>query len=271
MVPRLVATLTLLLLATSGMSEEHRSNPAGAEPVLLGAAEKFAVIAASEVTNTGATSVWGFLGVHTGTSITGFPPGGFPNACKTATPPSCGIIHDQGFTGAAMGDFRIAYGAVAKRGMDSNGYSNDNAYVIPKVSIGGDTFYPGLYKTSASLLVQSGTVYLNGQGNADSVFIFQIGQTLEMATYTEMLLTNGAQAKNVFWQIKDGATFKTGSTVIGTVMAEKLIAVQTGAAVDGRLFSMAAVTMQGNAITCLNCCADVDKCGDFDWSSSLSE
>jgi hypothetical protein len=252
MVQRLVATLTLLLLVTSCMCEDFDGSSNGAQtnidfgPSINGAAPlltTFAVLAASTVTSTGPTSVWGYLGVHTGTSITGFPPGGFPAPCMATS--TCGIAQDKAEN--AMYAFMDAYDDAFSRHLTST------AVIIPKVPIGGDTFYPGLYRTTGSLLVQAGTVYLSG--SPSSVFIFQIGETLEMATGTAMVLQGGALAKNVYWQVKGGATFKVGSSAVGNVMSEELIACQTNTAVEGRLFSMKAVTLDATVITCLDSCA----------------
>jgi hypothetical protein len=212
---------------------------------------QFAVLAADTVTSTGPTSVWGYLGVYTGTSITGFPPGGFPADCIATN--TCGIAQDK--AGDATTDFTAAYDDAKSRHL-TGGSSNGNAVIIPKVSIGGDTFYAGLYRTTGSLLVQAGTVYL--YGSATDVFIFQIGQTLEMATGTQMILQGGAQAKNVFWQVKGGAIFKVGSSAVGNFLSEELIACQTNTAVQGRLFSMKAVTLDATVITCLDSCPHVN-------------
>jgi hypothetical protein len=66
----------------------------------------------------------------------------------------------------------------------------------------------------------------------------------QMNTYTHMVLTNGAQACDVFWRVGSAATFNVGSTVVGTVMAYSAITVQTNVQVEGRLFALnAAVTL----------------------------
>jgi hypothetical protein len=70
-----------------------------------------------------------------------------------------------------------------------------------------------------------------------------------MSTGMQMVLMDGAKASNVFWQVGESALFKVNSVVVGTVMALDLIAMQTGASVDGRLMSHKAVTLDSNPIT----------------------
>jgi 3-phosphoglycerate kinase len=71
-----------------------------------------------------------------------------------------------------------------------------------------------------------------------------------MSTGTQMILTGGAKASNVFWQVAEQATFLVDSVVVGTVIANKMIAAQTRVSVQGRLFSVIEqVTMDSNAIT----------------------
>src|SRR6202035_5215971 len=80
----------------------------------------------------------------------------------------------------------------------------------------GLTFTPGVYKTSSTVMLSAGTVTLDAQGNANAVFIFQIGSTLTTLGGTQVILANGAQASNIFWQAGSSATLGTTSIFYGT-------------------------------------------------------
>jgi hypothetical protein len=70
-----------------------------------------------------------------------------------------------------------------------------------------------------------------------------------MAAGAKMVLSNGARASDIFWRLGSAATFKAGSTVVGTVMAYSSITVITGVQVEGRLFALnEAVTLDSNTI-----------------------
>ncbi len=71
--------------------------------------------------------------------------------------------------------------------------------------IAGGTLIPGVYTASSGLAV-SGNVTLDGQGDNNAVFIFQAGSSLTTASATHILLTGGAQACNVYWQVSTSAT-----------------------------------------------------------------
>jgi hypothetical protein len=72
---------------------------------------------------------------------------------------------------------------------------------------------------------------------------------LQVSTGLKMVLTDGAKASDVFWQVGTSATFKTGSEVVGTVMAYASIAMGTQATIQGRLFALnGAVTLIQNTI-----------------------
>src|ERR1700722_16148859 len=93
--------------------------------------------------------------------------------------------------------------------------------------IGGTTLLPGVYCNASSLGI-TGTVTLNGNGDSNAVFIFQIGSTLITATNNSTVnLIGGAQASNVFWQVGSSATLGTYTTFNGTIMAQASITVTT--------------------------------------------
>jgi hypothetical protein len=198
-------------------------------PVALGAATNFSVLGASTVTNTGPSVVNGDLGVSPGTAITGFPPGQVTG----------GAIHSaDGPAGLAQGDLTTAYNDAAGR-------------TVPAVvagDLGGLTLTPGLYKSTSTLGI-TGILRLDGQGDANSVFIFQVGSALTTATGSQIILQGGARAANIFWQVGSSATLGTNSIFNGTIMAQASVSLATGAALNGRaLARTGAVTLDTNTI-----------------------
>jgi hypothetical protein len=95
----------------------------------------------------------------------------------------------------------------------------------------------------------TGTLTLNGGGDASAVFIFQAGSTLTTASGSNVILENGAQACNIFWQVGSSATLGTTSSMSGTIMALSSATLNTGAAVSGRVLARnGAVTLDDNVI-----------------------
>ena len=202
-------------------------------PVPLGSAANFDILAASTVTNTGPTIIsGGDLGLSPGSSVTGFPPG-------TLTPPAVTHLTDPVAAQAQL-DLTIAYNYAA---------GLTGAALLPG-DMRGLTFTPGLYKTSSTVMLSGGNVTLDAQGNANAVFIFQIGSTLTTITNTQVVLAGGTQAKNIFWQVGSSATLGTNSVFKGNIMALASITITTGVNLEGRaLASTAAVTLDSNTIT----------------------
>jgi hypothetical protein len=208
---------------------------AAVAPVGLGTAGSYAVLAGSTVTNTGPSVISGDLGVSPGTAVTGFPPGTVNNGTINAA---------DAAAAQAQADLTTAYGDAAGRVKSAS---------IGGFIGGGQTLGPGVYNATSSLDV-GGSLTLNAQGNADAVFIFQAGSTLGTDTGTTILLSNGAQACNVFWQVGSSATLFAGSTFVGTVLALTSITVQTGDVIMGRVLARnGAVTLDDDVITAPGC------------------
>ena len=200
------------------------------QAVALGAAGAFAVLAGATVTNTGATGLTGDLGVSPGTAVTGFPPGTLTGAIHAGDPASA----------AAMADLTTAYNDAAGRTL---------APVTIAGNLGGMTLSPGLYKSTSSLEISSGDLTLDARGNPNAVFIFQMASTLVTTSGRAVILSGGAKASNIFWQVGSSATLGTTSAFKGTIMADQSIALNTGATLNGRaLARIGAVTLDGNAV-----------------------
>jgi hypothetical protein len=202
----------------------------GQAPVNLGSAGNFAVLAGSTVTNTGPTSVTGDLGVSAGTAITGFPPGIVIGAQHAGDPTSAqGIL-----------DLTTAYNDAAARNRCPTAVSGN---------LGGQTLIPGLYKSTSSLAISSGTLTLDAQGDSSAVWIFQMASTLDTSPGLGIVLANGANPANIYWQVGTSATINTTSAFYGTIMADQSITLMTGATLNGRaLARIGAVTLDSNTV-----------------------
>lgn len=213
----------LLMLRPTSFAFAY-ANPA---PVGLGAAGAFTVLAAAAVTNTGSTvisadaGIGGNLGVSPDTAVTGFPPGVVQG----------GTIHAGDATAAAA---RTAAGAA----YDDAASRTPDVVFTDAWDLVGQTFTAGVYSDRTSLAL-SGTVTLDGGADPDAVFIFQAGSTLVTAAASRVLLTNGAQACNVYWQVGSSATLGAASAFNGTILAHTSISVGdgTGADIQGRLLA----------------------------------
>ncbi len=224
------AALAALLLA--------QVSPAAAasyeDAVGLGTAAPYSVLAGSTVTNTGPTSLSGELGVSPGTAITGFPPG-----------VAGGATH-AGDANAASAQSSLTTAYLDAAGRAPTGTSLGSA-------LAGGTFLAGVYNASSSLDV-SGAVTLDGEGDPNAVFVFQVGASLTTASSTSIVLTGNAQACNVFWQVGASATLGTTTTFAGSVLAQTSISVGTGTTVAGRALARdGAVTLDTTVFTDPSC------------------
>jgi hypothetical protein len=202
----------------------------GQAPVVLGAADSFAVLAGSTVTSTGPTSVTGDLGVSPGTAVTGFPPGTIVGAQHAGDPTAA-----QG-----IADLTTAYNDAAGRTLCA---------LTVAGNLGGQTLTPGLYKSTSSLAISAGDLTLDAQGDPNGVFIFQMASTLTTTSGRQVILSGAAKSTNVYWLVGTSATIGTTSAFQGTIVADQAISLDTGATLNGRaLARIAAVTLDSNTI-----------------------
>jgi hypothetical protein len=152
--------------------------------------------------------------------------------------PACRVVNPSMLSTAVL-DMEAAY-------TDLAGRSNPNFVELHSGNLGGKTLLPGLYKWSSTVNIPLDLTILGG---ANDVWIFQIAGTLDMASAKKVILSGGAQAKNIFWVVAGAVTLVTYSHFEGTILGKTSISLQTGGTVNGRLLAQTAVTLQMNTIT----------------------
>lgn len=240
---KLLTALSILSVVLFAACNNDDPKPANSNPavipvqtvnmnaVSLGNSSGLVILAGASITSTGATNITGDIGLSPGSSIGGFPPGILN-----------GIQHINDATSdQAKLDLTAAYNDAAGR--------TSTDIVTLSGNIGGLTLTPGLYKSTSSLAISSGDLTFDAKGNANAIFIIQIATTLTTTSGRKVILSGGALASNIFWQVGSSATFGTRSVFKGTVMAMQSITLNTGATLEGRaLARTGAITMAGNTV-----------------------
>lgn len=113
---------------------------------------------------------------------------------------------------------------------------------------GGKTLAPGIYKSTSTLLIQNGNLTLDGQGDPNATWIFQVASafTTVGGAGGDIILTGGAQAKNIYWQTGSSATIGDYTVFYGNVLALQSITMKSYAVATGRMLAQnGAVVMTG--------------------------
>ncbi len=235
-------TLSLLILVSTPLTILAATVEA---TVPLSDALSFAVLAYSTVTNTGTTTISGTaggeVGLHPSTSITG-----------KETMTISGTYHE--------GDAVAGLAQAALLNAITNAHGRSATRIATE--LGNKTLLGGVYDTASGTFGITGDLTLDGQNNPDTVFIFDMASTLVTAAGSKVILINGANACNIFWQVGSSATLGTTSHISGHILATVSITANAGAVIDGSLLAnTGAVTLSGNTITNNLCPTNVPNTG----------
>ncbi len=216
-------------------------------PIDLGSTNNFVILAGASVSNVPISLVTGNIGLSpaAGSGITGFGAmeiNGIVYTVDVSGP--AGSTMAPTMLTAAKGDLTIAYNDAAGRTPIPSG-----SFLDPGTgNIGGLTLIPGLYKFTSTASITGSNVTLSG--TATDVWIFQIATALNVGSGIQVILTGGAKASNIYWQVGTSATLGSTSVFKGTILADQSISLNTGAVVEGRLLaSSASVTLASNTVT----------------------
>jgi|SRR5665213_197166 len=218
--------LTGIVLAAAFMTS-HRTLAAGPAPIDLKSAAHFTILAGAAVTTTGGGIINGDVGLSP-VGSQGIPPGQIH-----------GTIYNGGPI-AAQAQLDLNDAIIAASPAQLPGGINVGA------ELGGQTLVAGVY-VSPSGTYDITSVDLTLHGGPNDVWVFQMASTLTVGVGRQVILTGGAQSRNIFWQIGSSATLGTSSVFKGTIMAYSSITMNASSTLDGRaLAQVGAVTFNGD-------------------------
>lgn len=232
-------------------------NGLGPAPVDLGAttdpaaAGSYVLLAKTGITNvTGSSITGGHLGLSPAAAsfITGFSlvadPTNVYSTSASVVPP--GKIYASDYAVPTPSNLTTAVLDMEAAYRDAAGRTNPDVLNLASGEIGGETLVPGLYRWGTGVTIPTDVTIAGG---VDDVWIFQISNDLDLSTSTRVILSGGAQAKNIFWQVAGETTIHANAHFEGIILSQTGITLQTTASLNGRALAQSLIAIDDNAIT----------------------
>jgi len=222
-----------LLPSLSALAALLAALPALAAPIVMGSnLASFTVLGAQTVTNTGATTIGGNLGVSPGSAITG-----------AGTISLTGVVHAADPFAALAQDQLVT----AISDLDALGAGS---LLVADLTLVGP-LSPGVYRVPAGITNLSGALTLDGGGDANAFWVFQMDSTLITSPDSSVDVINTGSGAAVYWNVRSSATLDTNTAFLGNILALTSISLNTGATdLCGRVLAhTGAVTLDHNSLS----------------------
>ena len=253
------ALFLAVLLAGCGGENTSNNNPAnpngkGPAPVplgsagALGAAGSYVVLAKTGISNVTGSMVTGDMGLSPAAAsyITGFSLVADSTNVFSTSSSVVGKVYAANYAVPSPSNLTTAIGSMETAYTDAAGRTLPDFNELATGNLGGLTLVPGLYKWTSTVTIPTDVTVA---GSANDVWIFQISKDLTIDAAKNVVMSGGAQAKNVFWQVAGQATLGATSHFEGIILSKTAITLQTGASMKGRALAQTLVALDNNAIT----------------------
>ena len=248
--------LVVILAGCGGSSDNSSRNPSGAGPApvslgsagALGAAGSYVVLAKTGVSNVTGSMVTGDIGLSPAAAsfITGFSLVADSTNVFSTSSSVVGKIYAANYAVPSPSNLTTAIGSMETAYTDAAGRTLPDFNELATGNLGGLTLVPGLYKWTSTVTIPTDVTVA---GSANDVWIFQISKDLTIDAAKNVVMSGGAQAKNVFWQVAGQATLGATSHFEGIILSKTAITFLTGATMKGRALAQSQVALDNNAIT----------------------
>ncbi len=215
------------------------------ESVDLGTSSNYVVLAKSAINNNPTSAFTGDLGLSPAAEsfITGFS-----QTAETGYSTSeqvNGRIYAADMADPTPANLTTAVENMETAYDDAAGRTSPDFVELYTGEIGGETLSPGLYKWSNTVLINDDVTF---EGDENDVWILQIDQNLTMSSDVNIILSGGAQAQNIIWQVAGEATMDTGSHFEGIILSKTGITMNTSATLNGRILAQSAAIFDANTV-----------------------
>jgi hypothetical protein len=242
-----VLVFVLAAAVTFSLTGPITALAAGPARVNLGTAGNFVILSKSGISTTGVTAIIGNIGVSpiASTAITGFGLtlnrlGQYSTSSKVT-----GKVYAANYAVPTPSQLTTAVLDMQTAYTDAAGRKSPTATELGAGNIGGKTIKPGLYKWSSGVTIPTDVTL---SGGINDVWIFQIAGTLDISSGKKIILSGGAQAKNIFWQVAGKTSVGTTAVFNGNILDKTAIVLKTGAKLNGKALAQTAVTLDANAV-----------------------
>lgn len=225
---------------------------AGPNPVNLGTAINYAVLAKTAVSTVPTSAVSGNVGISpaAATFLTGW--GALPldgTGAYSTSPQVVGRLYASDYVGGtttadlttAVLNMQAAYTDAAGRTATSAATTNVGSGTLTSL-----TLTPGVYEWGSAVTIPTNLTF---SGNATDVWILKVAGTLNMASNKTVILGGTALAKNIFWQVSGGVTIGGGTAFKGIILGQTAITMGNLSTIEGRLLAQSAITLNATTVT----------------------
>jgi hypothetical protein len=219
-----------------------------ASPGNLGAISNYVILAKTGVTNVTGSSITGNVGVSPAAAsyITGFSLIADATNVFATSSSVVGNVYAATYSAPTPSNLTTAIGGMESAYTDAAGRNPPDFINLATGDIGGQTLAPGLYTWGSSVTIPTNVTI---SGSATDTWIFQISGDLIMSAAKSVILSGGAQAKNIYWQVAGQVTIGTTAHFEGIILSKTAVTLQTSASLNGRIFAQSLVALDDNAIT----------------------
>lgn len=242
---------------SNGMNNPPNPLGLGPAPVALGsstdlaASGSYVLLAKTGITNvTGSSVTGGDVGLSPAAAsfITGFALVADTSTvyATSAVVVSPGKIYASDYAAPTPANLTSAVLSMEAAYTDAAARTHPDFLDLHSGNLGGQTLEPGLYTWGTGVTIPANVTIAGG---ANDVWIFQIAQNLDVSTGMRVLLSGGAQAKNIYWQVAGNVTIRATAHLEGIILSKTGITLQTGATLFGRAHAQSLIALDNNAVT----------------------